>query len=102
LIYNRNVERLLPIEKENEMTRNEAKLVSELLKIASDKLSRHSCNDVDSSIFGDMSKIELQNLAMEIEKCNGTPEDYDPDYDASTYEDWILMDYFANKIKAEW
>ena len=79
------------------MTKKEKMLAGEMLILASEEFSNHTCNDVDEDLFKDWSVVERQELCLNLEKFNNSPEDYDPN---SLYvQDWELMNYFAHKLR---
>lgn len=82
------------------MTNTEKKLIAALLDLASEKFSNHGCNDFDlAEIVPDVE--ERRAIAREYYEHNNEPEEFNPDNKYESFEDWILMDHFAGKLRGE-
>lgn len=75
------------------LTDDEAKVVAELLRLASNTFSNHGCNDFDLRQYG------LKHMARELNELEHEhEEDRPPDMNNPVMTDWLLMDRFADKL----
>lgn len=79
------------------MTKNQLKLASALLELASKQFSNHGCNDLSEDITDLLSQSEWDELNKEFHDWNGDPENYEPN-DIMHY-DWLWMNYMSKKLK---
>ena len=86
------------------LTEPEAKLIVELLYLASDQFSNHGCNDFDLS----KSVPELgdrRELMRRYNESNGSPEDFEYDDEHGSefkdISDAALMSYLADRVKEQ-
>lgn len=80
------------------MTDKELVLVSDLLKMASSQFSNHGCNDFNLLKY--LTPEECVKLDQEICEWNGDPEEHDPKWASKgCNQDWLLMRYYADKLK---
>ncbi len=74
------------------------KLVAHLLEMASDEFSNHGCNELDLKAF--VPDVEDRRALMkELEAWNNSPDEYDPKAKYEDSDDWLLMRFFADKIR---
>ena len=75
------------------LTDDEAKVVAELLRLASNTFSNHGCNDFD------LRQYKLAHMARELNELeHPDEEDRPPDMNNPVMMDWLLMDRFADKL----
>lgn len=88
------------------LTDKEGALVAELLELASDQFSNHGCNDFD--LPKSWSREEIAELLRSIHRWNGDEDEMEADGEfdpkrkhiRTTY-DWLLMTYFAAKLRGD-
>lgn len=80
----------------SDLTETEKKIVVRLLERAADQFSDFCCNDID---LEGISKDDQIALDKKIHEWNGDPEEHDPNCIA--FSDWILMSYFAARLKGD-
>ena len=78
------------------MKKHELELVSKLLKMTAEHYSNHGCNDVDREFWDWWTPNQKRELLKDIHDWNGDPEEYNPD--CLAFQDWHLMEYFADKL----
>ena len=86
------------------LTDAEAKLLIELLDLASDSFSNHGCNDF--SLLKSVPDLEdRRKLMKSYNEYNGSPEDFEDDEEhGCQYEfdnDSALMSYLAHRIEEQ-
>jgi len=86
------------------LTDAEAKLLIELLELASDNFSNHGCNDFD--LTKSVPDLEDRRALMKsYNDYNGSPEDFEDDEaHGSQYEfdnDSALMSYLSTRIEEQ-
>src|SRR2546429_9257827 len=86
------------------LTDAEARLLVELLDLASDNFSNHGCNDFD--LTKSVPDLEDRRALMKsYNDYNGSPEDFeDDDLHGSQYEldnDAALMGYLADRVREQ-
>lgn len=86
------------------LTNTEAKLLVELLELASDQFSNHGCNDFElAKCISDLE--ERRKLMKEYNDYNGSPEDFEYDVEhGSKFEienDAALMSYLADRVREQ-
>ena len=88
------------------MSPGEKRLTAHLLRLAGERFSNHGCNDFDLTKHCS-DPLARDALVREYFEWNGTPEEY---YEASEHgddgrdwrlQDWMLMDFMADKLEAE-
>ena len=73
------------------LTKTELKLISELLKAASDSFSNHGCND-----------FELANIPENIRLLKDIDSEYQPTKGSSLLtQDWLLMNHLSQRTQDE-
>lgn len=82
----------------NDMTDNELKILSEVLRISSDKLSNNGCNDVPPHLWDDWTFDEVDALVKEFEDYNSGGSDYEKGYHIAIYSDSTMLWFFYKKI----
>jgi len=76
------------------MTSKEKKLAADLLRIAADEFSNHSCNDIGEEVFKNWTREEKLKLSQSYHDWNGDPEEGE----TPIQEDWIAMLAIANLL----
>lgn len=71
------------------------KLAGQFLRIASNELSNHGCNDWDFP--DDWTKEEKQEFVQAMHLDNKSPEEYDPEN--LNVPDWWVAAFLSNSIK---
>ena len=80
-------------------TENQEKiLIANLLQLASNVFSNHSCNDLPDEFFKDWDKEEKEALVKKFWEWNGTPEER---CSVEAIGNSSLMQYFAEKLLKE-
>lgn len=82
----------------NHPTVKELQLAGRLLECAANEFANHGCNDMSKETWGDMTKTERKALIKEFHMENGEPDEADEGH--SEIEDWVLMGFLAEKLKA--
>jgi len=80
------------------MTPNEFELAADMLELASNEFSRHTCDDTDDKIFKGWTDEEKKNLVQEIKEWSGDPDGTD---NIEYIPNWELMDFLAYKLNLE-
>jgi len=80
------------------MKKIEIELTRELLSMASEEFSNHTCNDVSDEFFKDWSFMDKQVFMKEFHEWQGDADDYDSE-NFNYIPDWLLMDFLADKLK---
>lgn len=81
------------------MTKKEKKLIADLLRMASDSFSNNGCNDLPENIWDGWTDEERKKLISVYYKANNEPEEAAEGH--IDIEDYVLMDFMANKIDPE-
>ncbi|HWY33966.1 MAG TPA: hypothetical protein VNX68_04925 [Nitrosopumilaceae archaeon] len=89
------------------MTKKEKLFLAELLEMASDEFSNHTCNDMPEELLKNFTDKEKESLIKEYHEYNGDPEEIEnstsdlllEDFDCMP--DWSWMSFFAYKLKEE-
>lgn len=74
------------------LTKNEGKLVAELLRAASEQFSNYGCNDFDLRSYG------LESMAEELNRAVHVHDEEMAAQANPVMEDWLLMSHFADKL----
>jgi len=82
-----------------ELTKAELILASRLLDSASDEFSNHGCNDMSSSMFKGISKVELDELVEAFNAANPDEDEDDP-RPIESIGDWVWMSFLSDRLKA--
>jgi hypothetical protein len=80
------------------MNEKELKLISKLLRTASNEFLFHYCNDIPNDIFDDWTEDEMYKLSINMSKWDDPNAEDDGSLISS---DYILMKYFADKLENE-
>lgn len=70
----------------------EKKIISKLLKMASEKFSNHGCNDTPEELLNIMTNDQKGDLNKKMAEWD------DPESENLSGYDWLLMSYFSDKI----
>lgn len=74
------------------------RLISKLLEMASDTYSNHGCNDFNVAEEAGFTKKENARLREGLTNWSGD-DDLSEDLDDTDHIDWMLMGYYADKLK---
>lgn len=83
------------------LSEHETKIIAALLDRAGDKFSNHGCSDFFLSDCTTMTEAEMAALDLAVHQWNGDPQEHDPDDSHSCPSDWVLMNYFADKLRGK-
>lgn len=75
-------------------------MIAELLDLAADVFTNHGCNDFELAKLVP-SVEERRALMREVETSLGNAKYFDPSGTYEFVEDWVLMRYFARKLREE-
>lgn len=80
------------------LNKQHLKLMSHLLKMASEQFGNHGCGDFNlEAVIPDVE--DRRALLKAMHESNGDPEEFDPKRDYQYAMDWWLMSYFAKHLK---
>lgn len=79
----------------------EKKIISKLLKMASEEFSNHGCTDTDEDILNIMSPEEKNELEYNMAKDNGEEEEFEKDNHIFIGYVHTLMSYLSEKVLEE-
>jgi hypothetical protein len=83
-----------------QLNEQQAKVIASLLDLAFDRVANCNCNDFDlAELLPDPQ--ERRDLMRRYHEYNGDPEEFDPEDDYDTVEDYALMGYFAAALRGE-
>lgn len=83
----------------NNLSKNERRLTSDLLKISGREFANHGANDVPDKLYDGWTAEEREQFVKEFHEYNGDPEEFDPKH--LHLPDFALMAFLAHKIYPE-
>jgi hypothetical protein len=91
----------MPKKTHKALTKAELALISQLLQEASDEFSNHGCNDFTLPATEENKAIvaEMYRSCLGKEDADEEMEELENEKDELFINDWMLMDYLANRCK---